>query len=38
MDLIAKSLIIKGILVLTLATTGLLLTHVLMGAVISACV
>ncbi len=37
MDLIAKSLIIKGMLVLTLATAGLLLTRVLMGAVIGMC-
>jgi O-antigen/teichoic acid export membrane protein len=37
MDLIAKSLIIKGILALTLGTVGLLLTHVLMGTVIGIC-
>ena len=37
MDLIAKSLIIKGTLVLALATAGLLLTHVLIGAVIGMC-
>jgi O-antigen/teichoic acid export membrane protein len=37
MDLIAKSLIIKGMLALTLATAGLLLTHALMGTVIGMC-
>jgi O-antigen/teichoic acid export membrane protein len=37
MDVIAKSMIIKGILVLALATAGLLLTHVLMVAVIGMC-
>lgn len=37
MELIAQSLIIKGILAWVLATTGLLLTRVLMGAVIGMC-